>query len=163
MGPTPEQQRNIDKERKSFEKSWYLDLTTVEIRHNKIPWWQYPLNLIYTPKNSIFSMYWYLKHERLSNEKARCFNFPLTNDQMPIKGQPSKYKLNEPWNIPKSDLKFLSGGPLVDQNMNLLVPPDFVFKNFYSNMVPVIKVLTAIVLFVAALIKLWSQIQKIFV
>ncbi len=162
MGLTPEQQRNIDKERKSFEKSWYLDLATIEIRHKKIPWWQYPINLIYTKKNSIFSMYWYLKHERLNNEKSRGFDFPLINDQIPIKGQPGKYQLKGFWNIPKQDLKFLSGGPLADQNMNLLVPPDFVFRNFCLNMIPVVKILTAILGMVGACIKWWPQIKTLF-
>ena len=107
MGLTPEQQRHINKERKHFSKNWYLDLSTIEIRHNKLAWWYIPLDFIWRRKSSVFSMYWYIIEERRINEKARAFDFPLITDKIPITGQPTKYKLQGNWNIPKKDLKYL--------------------------------------------------------
>lgn len=161
MPPTPEQRRNIDRESHNFGNHWYLDLNTIEIRHNKLAWWKIPISLIWRNKNSVFGMYWWLKQERLSNEQARPFDFPLKNDNIPIDGQPMKYKLQGAWSIPKADLKFLSGGPLVDQKFNLLVRPNFVFKNFCSNIVPPLKVIAAIIGLIGAIIKWWPQISKI--
>lgn len=135
MPPTPDQKRNIEKEKTSFGDNWYLDLTTIEIRRKKLKWWRIPLYFFWPKKNSIFAMYWWRKHERLSNESARSFDFPLKPDNIPIEGHPTKYILQGKWTIPKGDLKFLSGGPLVDQDFKLLVRPNFVFKNFCSNIV----------------------------
>lgn len=161
MSPTPDQKRNIDKEKDSFGNNWYLDLNTIEIRHNPIPWWKVPIDIIWRKKNSVFGMYWWLKYERLSNEQSRSFDFPLIHDNMPIEGQPMKYQLQGKWTIPKKDLKFLSGGPLIDQDFKLLVRPNFVFKNFCSNVVPPIKVIAAIIGLCGTIIKWWPQISKL--
>lgn len=41
---------------------------------------------------------------------------------MPVPGVPFKYQLRGSWRIEEDDLKYLYGGPLIDQHGDLLVP-----------------------------------------
>ena len=154
--------RKIEALAQRFADDWYLDLSTVEIRHKPVPWYFKTLEIIWRKKHSVFSMYWFLKKERLNNEKSRGFDFPLKHDNMPIKGVPMKYNLMGKWSIPKEDLKYLYAGPLTDQQDQLLVQPDQGFKKFVRIFVPTMKVAGAIIALSGICIRYKNELSALF-
>jgi len=93
-------------------------------------------------------MYYFFKHEYLNNEDARKFYFPLQHDNIPVKGVPFKYELQGTWDIDDSDLKYLFGGPLIDQHTELLVPADTRLNGvirFFQKATPLIGFISALI------------------
>ena len=162
MPPTPDRMREIDCLVTRFNDDWYLDLSTVEIRHKPIPWFAEILELVWRRKHSVFSMYWFFKKDRLQNEDSRKFHFPLKHDNIPVKGVPMKYELMGSWSIPKNDLKYLYGGPLTDQSGLLLVPPDQGFKKFVRIFVPFAKIVGAIIGLIGAFLRYKNELITLF-
>jgi len=126
---TLRKQKRREKLVKSFSEDWEID-TSIEptIRYKKVAgihglWKKY-----FGKKHSVFAMYWFFKHDRLNNHESRKFYFPIEHDNMPVSGVPMKYEMQGTWQIDEGDLKYLYGGPLIDQDGDLLVPVDTKIK-----------------------------------
>jgi hypothetical protein len=52
------------------------------------------------------------------------FPFPVRPDNMPVPAIPIKYELMGSWQVKEDDLKYLCGGPLLDQSGDILVPAE---------------------------------------
>lgn len=122
---TPRKKNRREKLVKRFSEDWEVDTNTgPTLRYKRKPGlfglWQ----RFFGRKHSVFAMYWYFKSEYLNNESIRKFYFPVKHDNMPVSGVPFKYELQGAWQIDDEDLKYLYGGPLIDQHAELLVPVD---------------------------------------
>lgn len=115
-GPTPDQQRKIEKAYISANKYWYVDTSTKELRRKQLEGWRGIWDFIWPQKHTMWEIYWWVKQCALKNNKILAIGFPLKSDNTPIKGVPTKYELQDGWTIPCDDLKFLIKGPLVSEN-----------------------------------------------
>lgn len=59
--------------------------------------------------------------DKWSKPDAIRLQFPVDHDNMPIKGFPIKYKLINGWTIPNSDIKYLTNGPLVSEDLRKII------------------------------------------
>lgn len=148
---TPEKQRKREQLRNQFDKDWFLSFTPPEIKRKEKTFWENVKSFFRPKKHSVFALYCWLKKQYLVNENARKFDFPVKHDNMPVKGVPFKYELNKIWTIPQSDIKYLYGGPLIDHEMKLLVPPENNWKKYIrisklsgKIAIPIISVIGAI-------------------
>ncbi|MDP1652385.1 MAG: hypothetical protein Q8L56_06655 [Rhodocyclaceae bacterium] len=121
-GPTPDQLRNIDNLVKLFDKDWFADTSTKEIRRKPIKGWRRVLDVIWKQKHTVFAMYWWIKHNWAS-ERLIVHHYPMRSDNMPIKGFPVKCELQGGWTIPKADLKYLTHGPLASEGLHEIIVP----------------------------------------
>ena len=122
---TPRKKRIRERLVERFSEDWEIDFDrgpTIR-RKSKRGFLEY-LKDLFGRKHSVFAMYWFFKHDRLKNENSRKFDFPIKHDNMPVPGVPFKYEMKGSWLIEDEDLKYIYGGPLVDQHGDLLVPVD---------------------------------------
>ena len=148
---TPRKRKVRERLVKKFSEDWSVELVTAPtLKYNRKKglaglWRKY-----FGRKHSVFAMYWYFKNLYLTDENARKFYFPLKHDNLPVKGVPFKYELLGTWVIDDDDLKFLYGGPLINQDLELLVPAD----TGISKVIRIIKFVTPILTFISAIILL---------
>lgn len=158
---TPEKQRKRKKLVERFDKDWELDLNTVEIKRKHKSFTQKIFDFFKSNKHTVFAMYYWIKNERLINENARSFYFPLKHDNIPVKGFPFKYTLEGTWSIPESDLKYLYGGPLIGQNAELLVPHEGAWKKMIRVSKNIFKILTPIITLVFLIVRYKVELFEI--
>ena len=128
---TPRKKKRRDKLVKKFSENWELNLSSVPtLKYKRKKGIRGVWQNVFGRKHSVFAMYWFFKHERQNNEVLRKFHFPLKHDNMPVEDVPFKYQLQGKWYLDDDDLKFLYGGPLIDQNRELLVKADTRFNRF---------------------------------
>lgn len=124
MLPTPDDLRRIDQAVAAFDRDWYPDVATKEIRRKPRTHRKRLLDFLWRRKHTVFAMYWWAK-QNWSSERLIVFSFPLRHDNMPLKGFPVKTELQGGWTIPKDDLKYLKAGPLASEGLHeILVPAD---------------------------------------
>jgi len=153
---TPSEERKRKKQIDDFEKGWYADPSTSEIRHKKLSKFQKFLNLFWKKKYKVSDMYWW------SSWKWYGWNMmpyadAVKHDDIPIKGFPRKYQLVNGWSIPKEDLDYLYEGPLIDENGNILVKHQSGLQKFVS-IISQLKPLSWIVMFVLFCIRFRDEI-----
>lgn len=126
---TPRKKKRREKLVDKFSKDWEIDTYTgPTIRYKKNTGFLGAYKKLFGRKHSVFAMYWFFKYDRLNNIESRKFQFPVKHDNMPIPGHPFKYEMQGTWHIEDEDLKYLYGGPLIDQHGDLLVPGDSKLK-----------------------------------
>ena len=155
MKDTPRKKKIRDKLVKSFSDDWEIDIVSIPtIKYKKNTGFKGLWKKYFGKKHSIFAMYWFFKNHRLQNEESRKFDFPIKHDNIPVEGMPFKYELQGNWQIEEDDLKYLFGGPLIDQHGDLLVPADSKLKNLQR----ILPFLTIIISFISAIIFLVYRI-----
>lgn len=122
-GPTPDQLRRIDNLVKLFDKDWYADTQTKEIRRKPQTDWQRVVDVFWKRKHTVFAMYWWIK-QNWANEKLIIHEYPIRGDNMPIKGFPVKCELQGGWTIPRHDNKYLTHGPLASEGLQEILVPE---------------------------------------
>ena len=155
---TPRKRKRREKLVKKFAEDWTVELKTgPTLKYNQktglVGIWQ----RFFGRKHSVFAMYWFFKNLYLTNEDARKFYFPLKHDNLPVKGVPFKYELLGTWVIEDEDLKYLHSGPLINSDLEVLVPTD----TGVSKAIRIMKFLTPILVFVSALILLAVRIFQL--
>jgi hypothetical protein len=120
--PTPDQIRHIDKLVEDFDRDWFPDTSTKEIRRKPRLGWQRTLDVLWKRKHDVFAMYWWVKRNWAS-EHLIVFHYPVRSDNMPIPGFPVKCELQGGWTIPKADLKYLTKGPLASEGLQSILVP----------------------------------------
>lgn len=125
-GPTPEQLAVIEKVAAEFHKDWELVFKTHEIRRRARSRWLVVRDWLWPRRHNVFAMYWWLKRlyaGKLDGNQSTYmpFIYPLKHDGMPFEGYPVKYQLCGDWSISKTDLRYLTYGPLGDQNGRVIV------------------------------------------
>ena len=152
---TPRKKRIREKLVKEFSEDWEVDYTRgPTIRRIKTRGVKGFFKNLFARKHSVFAMYWFFKHDRLKNEESRKFYFPIKHDNMPAPGVPFKYEMQSSWQINEDDLKYLYGGPLIDQHGDLLVPVDdriHKFLRFAKLIAPIFVIASALVAICEAL------------
>lgn len=132
MPPTPDDIRRIDEAVAAFDRDWYPDVATKEIRRKPRTPRQRILDVLWKRKHTVFALYWWAKRNWAS-ERLIAFSFPLRHDNMPLKGFPVKTELQGGWTIPKADLKYLKAGPLATEGLHeILVPADIGWRKFFN-------------------------------
>jgi hypothetical protein len=128
---TPRKKNRREKLAKRFSEDWETEYKTNPIiRYKRKSGLSGLWQKFFGRKHSVFSMYCFFKYEYLNNKNAQKFYFSLDHDNIPVKGVPFKYELQGTWDIDDADLKYLYGGPLIDQHTELLVPADTRFNGF---------------------------------
>ncbi len=129
---TPSELRKTKKGIKSFDKQWYIDKQTSEIRHNKLDWTSKFIDFFWRKKHTVSDLYWWTSRN-WSNTKMIDYEIPIKHDDVSIQGFPRKYQLINKWTIPENDLKYLYNGPLVDESgQNILVKHQSKFQKIIS-------------------------------
>lgn len=122
---TPKKKRIREGLIKKFSQDWEVDYSNgPTIRRKEMSGITGFFKNLFSSKHSVFAMYWFFKHDRLNNEESRKFYFPIKHDNIPTPGVPFKYEMQGTWRINEDDLRFLYGGPLIDQHGDLLVPAE---------------------------------------
>ena len=146
---TPRKKKLREKLVKKFSEDWEIDTKTgPTIRYKKKTGLLGIFQKFFGRKHSVFAMYWFFKHDRLNNIESRKFHFPVKHDNIPTPGVPFKYEMQGTWQIEDEDLKYLYGGPLIDQHGDLLVPVDTKLKRiqrFVQLAAPFFVLLSAII------------------
>jgi hypothetical protein len=139
-GPTPDQLRSIEQLASEFDKFWYLDGNSKEVRLKSFTLMRKVQNLLWKKRFTVFAMYHWAKRKWVLTE-FNCYHFPIDHDNMPIAGFPMKYELKGGWSIPKRELTFLSCGPLAAEGLHvILVPADIGwrrFVNWFKQLAPI--------------------------
>lgn len=169
---TPEKRRKREKLINRFDKDWYLDMDmdTIEIRRYEKTLIEKIKSLFIIKKHSIFTLYWWIKRQRRVNEEFRKFDFPfIENNIPPVKGIPYTYQLRGNWKIPESDLKYLYGGPLIDElGQNILVKHQSKFQKVISlitQLRPITWIITFLLFcyrFRVEIVELWNWVISFF-
>lgn len=121
-GPTPDQLRHIEKLVAEFDRDWFAATSTKEIRRKPRSRLQCAREFFWKPNHEVFALYWWVKYN-WANERLIVFHYPIKNDNMPIPGFPVKSELQGGWTIPKSDLKYLTKGPLASEGLGTILVP----------------------------------------
>ena len=125
-GATPEQLAVIEKVVAEFHEDWELVFKTKEIRRRSCSPMRVVRDWLLPKRHSVFAMYWWSKHlyaGKLDYDVSTYmpFEFPLMHDSMLFAGYPVKYQLCSNWSVPETDLRYLTYGPLGDQNGRVIV------------------------------------------
>ena len=165
---TPEKQKKREQLRNQFDKDWFLSFNPPQIKRKKKTFLEKVISFFRPKRHSVFALYWWLKKQRFDNENARKYEFPIKHDNMPVKGVPMKYELNKIWTISQSDLKYLYGGPLIDHDLNILVPYENNWKKyiritklFGKIAIPVISIIGAIFRWKTELLEFFEWIKSL--
>lgn len=117
---TPSEARKRKKEVEDFDKAWYVDPSTSEIRRSELDKLHKIIDLFWRKKYRVSDMYWWSSWKWYGWE-LMPYPDAVKHDDIPIKGFPRKHQLVNGWSIPEEDLKYLFDGPLIDENGNILV------------------------------------------
>ena len=134
-GPTPEQQAEIDRVVKDFDEDWMIDVKKQQIRRKPRGFVQKVKEFFLPRRHNVFALYWWLKYEFHKKHRTDYmpFTFPVKHDNMPIPGYPMKYEIVGNWSIRKSDLKYLTKGPLARISpIEVLVPHSIGWERIVS-------------------------------
>ncbi|MFH6602038.1 hypothetical protein ACEZ3G_01005 [Maribacter algicola] len=159
---SPEKQRKRKKLADRFDNDWEFDFKNVQIKRKHKSFVEKLKGIFKSKKHSVFAMYWWLKYQYMKDDTAKKFYFPLKHDNIPVKGLPFKYEMKGKWTIPSADLKYLYGGPLISQELELLVPPEDTWKKVIRISKNLAKVLTPIFGFIFFLFRYKEEIREIF-
>lgn len=152
---TPRKKKIRDKLVQKFSDDWQVDLKKIPtIRYKKYTGLKGLWKKFFGAKHSVFAMYWFFRDHRRHNEDFRKFDNPISHDNIPVEGVPFKYELHGNWQIEEEDLKYLFGGPLIDQHGDLLVPVDSKLKKLQR----ILPSLTILISFISAIIFLVYRI-----
>ena len=121
-GHTPDNIRRIDKLVEEFDRDWFADTSTKEIRRKPRSRLKRVSEFFWKPKHEFFALYWWVKRNWAS-ERLIVFSYPIRSDNMPISGFPVKCELQGGWTIPKADLKYLTKGPLASEGLHTVLVP----------------------------------------
>lgn len=139
--PTPEQIRTVDALVQEFDKYWYLDGSSQEIKLKPFSLGRKIQNLIWKKRFTVFAMYHWAK-DKWHSSKFNRYDFPIDHDNMPIQGFPTKYELRGGWSIPKRELTFLVKGPLAAEGLHpVLVPADIGWQQivlWFKRLAPIV-------------------------
>lgn len=115
MALTPEEENFRSNWITLFGEDWELRAATREIaRKTKVKIWP--------RRHRVKTMYLWIK-VNWSQFANSNLPFPMDHDNLPKSpGQPVQFALLGGWTIPKSDLVYLTEGPLYDEHWELLVP-----------------------------------------
>ena len=120
--PTPDRLRQIALMIDAFDRDWYFDTGTKEIRRKYRDLRGRLLDVFWRSRHTVKAMYFWV-NKNWSSETLIVYDFPLRHDNTPIKGFPMKFELQGGWTIPTSDLKYLTEGPLATEKTgDVLVP-----------------------------------------
>ena len=148
---TPRKQKRREKLIQHFSEDWTYEISDVPtIRYRRHSGLKGIWQRLFGRKHTIFALYWFFKHEYRLNEELRKFQFPVAHDNMPVQGFPFKYEMHGRWHIDDDDLKYLYGGPLIDQQGELMVPVDGGVKKaqrIAKLVTPFIALVSALLLF----------------
>ena len=125
VNDTPRKRAKRERLVARFERDWEVSFDPVPTLKYKnknflVRFW---LSLI-GKKHTVFAMYWFFKYKYLEDSNYPKFTFPLKHDNIPVAGVPFKYELCGLWVIQEDDLKYLYGGPVIDQHGDILVPAE---------------------------------------
>ena len=131
-----------------FDDNWENNYSTKQIVRKPRDWKRKAWELLIGKKFSVFAFYWWAKHDRLANEHARKFHFPVKHDNTPVPGLPIKYEMQGGWTFKESELKYLKSGPLVSEGHpeEILVGYDHGTSKFFRlcrEVAPLVTILTA--------------------
>lgn len=112
---TPDEEKLRSNWVTQFGEDWELRAATREItRKNKVKIWP--------RRHQVKTMYLWIK-ANWSQFANSNLPFPMDHDNLPkAPDQPVQYALLGGWTIPKSDLAYLTDGPLYDEHWELLIP-----------------------------------------
>lgn len=120
--PTPDRLRQIASMIDAFDREWYFDTETKEIRRKSRDLRGRLVDIVWRSKHTVHAMYFWV-NKTWSSENLIVYQFPLRHDNTPVKGFPMKFELQGGWTIPTSDLKYLTEGPLASETGgDVLVP-----------------------------------------
>jgi hypothetical protein len=111
---SPEDLRIRAKGVASFDKTWYADPKTLEIRRKPLTCWQIIINLFWKNRHKVSDLYWWVS-KNWANQQLAVYPIAIEHDNIPAPGFPRKHIMRGGWSIPKKDLKYLYEGPLFDQ------------------------------------------------
>lgn len=111
---TPDREREIQTAIDAFDRDWHINTNTHEICLKKRSVLRKFCDIVWKKKHSVLAMYWWV-NLNWSSASMMMYKFPMTHDNMPIKGFPIKAEMQGGWTIPKSDLRFLKDGPLTTE------------------------------------------------
>lgn len=106
----------------AFDRDWYFNKNTHEICLKNRSAIRKFCDFFWKKKHRVIAMYWWV-NQNWSTANMMVHNFPMTHDNMPIKGFPIKVEMKGGWTIPKSDLKFLKDGPLTSDGLQEILVP----------------------------------------
>ncbi len=130
--PTPSEQRKREKNINSFNKYWYIDVKTSEIRHIKAKTWSKFFELFWKRKYTVDTLYWWSSREWASS-KMMPFPIAVKHDDLPLRSFIRKHQMTNGWTISTGDLKYLYRGPLVDESgSTILIKTQSTLKNIIS-------------------------------
>lgn len=164
--PTPEQTRRIKKAHSDLQEYWNINPKTKEIfrikENTRLAKFK---RFFWKKKHTVWEFYWWIK-QRWSQSDTIVFPFPINSDNMPIKGFPMKYELLNGWTIPKSDLKYLTNGPLASEGLqSILVQHNIGLKKIYKILGQYGRIITATmatISFILLIVKNWEWISNLF-
>ena len=156
---TPSEARKRQKLIEDFDKCWYVNAETSEIRHQELNLYQKALGLFWRKKYKVSDMYcwstwkWY-------GWDMMSYPDSIKHDDIPIQGFPRKYQLINDWSIPQEDLKYLYDGPLINENGDILIHHQSILQKLVSFLTQ-LKPLTWIIGFLFLCIRYWEEVRVI--
>ena len=119
---TPDRIRQIESMIDAFDRDWYFDTGTKEIRRKARDLRGRLLDMFWRPRHTVKAMYFWV-NRNWSSATMMVYDFPLRHDNTPIKGFPMKFELQGGWTIPASDLRYLTEGPLAGEKLREVLVP----------------------------------------
>ncbi len=160
-GSTPDQLRNINALVERFDKDWFADTQTMEIRRKPREGWRKAFDVIWKRKHTVFALYWWVRRN-WANERLIVHHYPVRSDNMPIKGFPVKCELQGGWTIPKEDLRFLTHGPLASEGLyEILVPAAVGWQRIWLFVRQFGPVVTTLIGIAGALVRWWPEMLSL--
>ena len=125
-----------------FHENWAIDFGRNIIYRKKRSILRKLKELIVRPRYTVLSLYRFARHHEATSTGI-VYPEIVDRDMLPkIDEFPTRFVLNEPWNIPTQDLKTLYLGPLT-KNTAILVP-SFPKNGFFATIWDVVRILATI-------------------
>lgn len=110
--PTEAQVHHAQAEAARFREDWEIDIEKKQFRRK---------DAASERKHTVFALYWFIKEEWLQSDKLVKFTFPIkVTNQPSTSGNLPTYEWSKDWQIAPNDLKFLQGGPLMQDEKELV-------------------------------------------
>lgn len=145
---------DIEHEITKFFADWSIDFGKKIIYRNNRTLIKKLRNFIVQPRYPVLSLYRFARHHEATSTGI-IYPEIVERDMLPkIAELPTRFVLNDPWNIPASDLKTLYLGPLT-QGANILVPA-FPKNGFFITAWNMIEILATLSGAIGFIILIWQ-------
>ena len=147
---------DIRAEDEKFRRDWEVDFANLIVQRKNFGFLRRLREKIWKTKYPVISLYRFAR-EKEATPHAMSYPHIVNSDNMaPIEGIPTRFELNDGWNVPVSDRKHLVFGPLTKGN-EILVPalPEKVFLITVWEVVKFLSILGGAIGFIVLLFSLF--------